>query len=57
MAEMDVSWVDAVRHASEHIEGLSRDSANHLPHGDGAAQEVAVKAPAQPASAQIGVAL
>ena len=57
MAEMDVSWVDAVRHASEHIEVLSRDSANHLPHGDRAAQEVAVKAPTQPASAQIGVAL
>ena len=56
VAEMGASWVDAVRLASERIETLSRDSASHLPHGDAAMQEVAVKAAAQPASAQLGVA-
>jgi chemotaxis protein methyltransferase CheR len=57
MAEMDLSWVDAVRLASEHIESLSRDSANHLPRGQGAIQEGAIKAVVQTAPAQVGVAL
>ena len=57
MAEMDLSWVDAVRLASEHIESLSRESANHVTRAQGDAERIAVKATRQPAVAQVGVAL
>ena len=57
VAEMDLSWVDAVRLASEHIECLSRESANHVTRAPEDSERIAVKATRQPAVAQVGVAL
>lgn len=57
VTEMDLSWVDAVRLASEHIESLSRDSAHHVTRAQGRAEGVAVKAAGPPAHAQVGLAL
>ena len=57
VAEMDLSWVDAVRLSAEHIESLSRDSAHHLSRPPEGSVGGAVKTARQPALGQVGIAL